>query len=242
MKLIEKVLFIGLASSIFIWKTHVILEAVRPREDKYVCQTIQLCGEAFCHFLSFGFISLHTLYGNAQSIVLMSALLVNLIPISLIITRHREGTITQRISIIKAEAGFPSLHHQLGRFQNNFVDQIDGIELQLPKNWRNVTTTPTSLTSPSTSSLTTSTKTTTSHCNYILESDEAYVTFINPNGVEIMEIIPEEDENISITLRSSTATIDNNGKINLSVSQTMNNSHSNGLHGSDGNFVSLFLR
>ncbi|XP_037932369.1 uncharacterized protein LOC119667152 [Teleopsis dalmanni] len=84
--------FAGVGSSLFIWKTHVIFEAVRPREDKFVRKTIQLCGEAFCQlFLSFVFTSLRTLYGTAQSIVLMSALLVNLIPISLIITRHHEG-------------------------------------------------------------------------------------------------------------------------------------------------------
>ncbi|XP_075154450.1 uncharacterized protein LOC142228048 [Haematobia irritans] len=215
--------FGGIGASLFIWKTHVILEAVRPREDKFVCKTIHLCGEAFCQlFLSFAFTNLRTLYGTAQSIVLMSALLVNLIPISLIITRHREGAITQRISVIKADTSFTPLHHQLGRYANTFADQLDGIEL---RTWKN----------PLMEHHNNVTGADNRHC--LLPTEQVDVTFINPNGVEIMEIIPEEDENVSV-LRSSSATIDNYGKTSsISTSQQMHKSISNGLQMSREGFV-----
>ncbi|XP_065364075.1 uncharacterized protein LOC135957281 [Calliphora vicina] len=209
--------FAGIGASLFVWKTHVILEAVRPREDKFVRKTIFLCGEAFCQlFLSFAFTNLRTLYGTAQSIVLMSALLVNLIPISLIITRHREGAITQRVSVIKAETGFTPLHHQLGRYSNVFNDQMDGIEL---RTWKN----PIMEHHPSVAALALA-----DSGHYMLPTDQVDVTFINPNGVEIMEIIPEEDENVSV-MRSSSATIENYGRNSVSASQTMQKSISNGL-------------
>ncbi|XP_061396611.1 uncharacterized protein LOC133332244 [Musca vetustissima] len=214
--------FGGIGASLFIWKTHVILEAVRPREDKFVCKTIHLCGEAFCQlFLSFAFTNLRTLYGTAQSIVLMSALLVNLIPISLIITRHREGAITQRISVIKAEATFTPLHHQLGRYANTFADQLDGIEL---RTWKN----PLMEHHNSMAAMTLAAAAVDNH-QYMLPTDQVDVTFINPNGVEIMEIIPEEDETVSV-MRSSSATIENYGRTNsMSASQQMQKSTSNGL-------------
>lgn len=210
------------------WKTHVILEAVRPREDKFVRKTIHLCGEAFCQlFLSFVFTSLRTLYGTAQSIVLMSALLVNLIPLSLIITKHREDAFTtKRISVIKAEAGFGSLPLR-GALAANFVaDQLDGLDTAM--SWRNPATEMNSPSSVSTavaavpSALAAAVVDT--HSNYVLATDEAYVTYVNLNGVEIMEIIPEEDETVSI-MRSSSATIDNYG---ISQSQILHKSHSNG--------------
>ena len=200
------------------WKTHVILEAVRPREDKYVRKTIQLCGEAFCQlFLSFVFTSLRTLYGTAQSIVLMSALLVNLIPLSLIITKHREDAFTtKRISVIKAETGFGVLPLR-GALAANFVaDQLDGLDIM---SWRNPATE--SGTAPAAAVAAAVVDT---HSNYMLATDEAYVTYVNPNGVEIMEIIPEEDETVSM-MRSSNATIDNYG---ISQSQPLHKSHSNG--------------
>ncbi|XP_005183061.1 uncharacterized protein LOC101896524 isoform X1 [Musca domestica] len=214
--------FGGIGASLFIWKTHVILEAVRPREDKFVCKTIHLCGEAFCQlFLSFAFTNLRTLYGTAQSIVLMSALLVNLIPISLIITRHREGAITQRISVIKTEATFTPLHHQLGRYANTFADQLDGIEL---RTWKN----PLMEHHNSVAAMTLAAAAVDNH-HYMLPTDQVDVTFINPNGVEIMEIIPEEDETVSV-MRSSSATIENYGRSNsMSASQQMRKSNSNGL-------------
>lgn len=216
---IKRIFGIGIGSSLFIWKTHVILEAVRPREDKFVRKTIHLCGEAFCQlFLSFVFTNLRTLYGTAQSIVLMSALLVNLIPISLIITRHREGAITQRISVIKTESGFTPLHHQLGRYSNSFADQLDGIEM---RNWKN----PIMDHHAAAMAITAAAA---DNRHYILPTDHVDVTFINPNGVEIMEIIPEEDETISI-MRSSSATIENYGRVSVGASQTMNKSISNGL-------------
>ncbi|XP_073834405.1 uncharacterized protein isoform X2 [Musca autumnalis] len=215
--------FGGIGASLFIWKTHVILEAVRPREDKFVCKTIHLCGEAFCQlFLSFAFTNLRTLYGTAQSIVLMSALLVNLIPISLIITRHREGAITQRISVIKADATFTPLHHQLGRYANTFADQLDGIEL---RTWKN----PLMEHHNSVTAMTLAAAAVDNH-HYMLPTDQVDVTFINPNGVEIMEIIPEEDETVSSVLRSSSATIENYGRTSsMSASQQIKNSNSNGL-------------
>ncbi|XP_054728787.1 uncharacterized protein LOC129237853 [Anastrepha obliqua] len=219
-------IFAGIGSSLFIWKTHVILEAVRPREDKFVRKTIHLCGEAFCQlFLSFVFTSLRTLYGTAQSIVLMSALLVNLIPISLIITRHREGSITKRISMITAESAFPPLHHQLGAFPTSIADQIDGIDGQLPRAWKN----PLREQHPATATAALfAAAAAEARNNYMLAADEAYVTFVNPNGVEIMEIIPEEDENVSM-MRGSSATI---GKSHSSVAASQKihpNASSNGL-------------
>lgn len=218
----------GIGSSLYLWKTHVILEAVRPREDKFVRKTIHLCGEAFCQlFLSFVFTSLRTLYGTAQSIVLMSALLVNLIPLSLIITKHREDAFTtKRISVIKAEAGFGSLPLR-GALAANFVaDQLDGLDTAM--SWRNPAT---EINSPSTVSTAVAAVPSAlaaavvdTHSNYVLATDEAYVTYVNLNGVEIMEIIPEEDETVSI-MRSSSATIDNYG---ISQSQILHKSHSNG--------------
>ncbi|XP_055845076.1 uncharacterized protein LOC129911336 [Episyrphus balteatus] len=197
--------FAGIGSALFTWKTHVILEAVRPREDKYVCKTIHLCGEAFCQlFLSFVFTSLRTLYGTSQSIVLMAAMFVNLIPISLLITRHREGAISKRISLIKTDARFESFQplNPLGKLSSHLMaDQMDGIDMQ-QRAWKN----------PMDSEV---------HCNYMLTHEDAYVTFLNPHGVEIMEIIPEEDdENISV-IRSSSATINNYGRISLNASQNI---------------------
>ncbi|EDV30084.1 uncharacterized protein Dana_GF15999 [Drosophila ananassae] len=209
--------FAGIGSSLFLWKTHVILEAVRPREDKYVRKTIHLCGEAFCQlFLSFVFTSLRTLYGTAQSIVLMSALLVNLIPLSLIITKHREDAFTtKRISVIKAETGFAALPLRAA-----LADQLDGLETH---SWRNPgTEMTTATTSPPGAAVAAAVVDT--HSTYLLATDEAYVTYVNPNGVEIMEIIPEEDETISM-MRSSNATIDNYA---MSASQTSHKSLSNG--------------
>lgn len=194
-----------------------ILEAVRPREDKYVRKTIHLCGEAFCQlFLSFVFTSLRTLYGTAQSIVLMSALLVNLIPLSLIITKHREDAFTtKRISVIKAETGFAALPLRAA-----LADQLDGLETH---SWRNPgTEMTTATTSPPGAAVAAAVVDT--HSTYLLATDEAYVTYVNPNGVEIMEIIPEEDETISM-MRSSNATIDNYA---MSASQTSHKSLSNG--------------
>lgn len=212
-------LFAGIGSSLFIWKTHVILEAVRPREDKFVRKTIHLCGEAFCQlFLSFAFTNLRTLYGTAQSIVLMSALLVNLIPISLIITRHREGAITQRVSVIKAEQAFTPLHHQLGRYSNAFNDQLDGIEL---RSWKN----PIMDHHTNVAAITLAAA---DNSHYMLPTDQVDVTFISPTGVEIMEIIPEEDENVSV-MRSSSTTIENYGRSSVGASQLMQKSVSNGL-------------
>lgn len=198
------------------------MEAVRPREDKFVRKTIHLCGEAFCQlFLSFAFTNLRTLYGTAQSIVLMSALLVNLIPISLIITRHREGAITHRVSVIKAEPAFTPLHHQLGRFSNTFADQLDGIEM---RTWKNP------LLEHHNNVAMTLAAATVDNRHYMLPTDQVDVTFINPNGVEIMEIIPEEDETVSV-MRSSSATIENYGRTSNSVgtSQQFHKSISNGL-------------
>jgi len=183
----------------------VILEAVRPREDKYVRKTIHLCGEAFCQlFLSFVFTSLRTLYGTAQSIVLMSALLVNLIPLSLIITKHREDAFTtKRISVIKAETGFAALPLRAALAANLVADQLDGLDTL---SWRNpATTVDMAATTPS---AVVAAAVVDTHSNYMLATDEAYVTYVNPNGVEIMEIIPEEDETVSM-MRSSNATIDN---------------------------------
>lgn len=178
-----------------------------------------MCGEAFCQlFLSFAFTNLRTLYGTAQSIILMSALLVNLIPISLIITRHREGAITQRVSVIKAEAAFTPLHHQLGRYSNVFNDQMDGIEL---RTWKN----PVMDHHPNVAAIALAAA---DNGHYMLPTDQVDVTFVNPNGVEIMEIIPEEDENISV-MRSSSATIENYGRNSVGASQSMHKSISNGL-------------
>ncbi|XP_068159382.1 uncharacterized protein [Drosophila tropicalis] len=209
--------FAGIGSSLYLWKTHVILEAVRPREDKYVRKTIHLCGEAFCQlFLSFVFTSLRTLYGTAQSIVLMSALLVNLIPLSLIITKHREDAFTtKRISVIKAETGlgFGNLPLRTTLAANFVADQLDGLDTLT---WRNPST------EAANSSAAVAAAVVDTHSNYMLATDEAYVTYVNPNGVEIMEIIPEEDETVSM-MRSSNATIDNYG-ISISQSQ-MSQSH-----------------
>ncbi|ALC50009.1 CG14195 [Drosophila busckii] len=213
--------FAGIGSNLYLWKTHVILEAVRPREDKYVRKTIQLCGEAFCQlFLSFVFTSLRTLYGTAQSIVLMSALLVNLIPLSLIITKHREDAFTtKRISVIKAETGFAALPLR-GALAANFVaDQLDGLDTSM--SWRNPAT---EMANVGTGSATIAAAVVDTHSSYMLATDEAYVTYVNPNGVEIMEIIPEEDETVSM-MRSSNATIDNSG---ISQSQMLVKSLSNG--------------
>ncbi|EDW65798.1 uncharacterized protein [Drosophila virilis] len=212
--------FAGIGSSLYLWKTHVILEAVRPREDKYVRKTIHLCGEAFCQlFLSFVFTSLRTLYGTAQSIVLMSAMLVNLIPLSLIITKHREDAFTtKRISVIKAETGFGALPLRAALAANFVADQLDGLDTAM--SWRNPATEMTS-TAPAAAVAAAVVDT---HSNYMLATDEAYVTYVNPNGVEIMEIIPEEDETVSI-MRSSNATIDN---YSMSQSQVLHKSHSNG--------------
>ncbi|XP_016998195.1 uncharacterized protein [Drosophila takahashii] len=213
--------FAGIGSSLYLWKTHVILEAVRPREDKYVRKTIHLCGEAFCQlFLSFVFTSLRTLYGTAQSIVLMSALLVNLIPLSLIITKHREDAFTtKRISVIKAETGFAALPLRAALAANLVADQLDGLDTAL--SWRNPATTSEMATTPS---AVVAAAVVDTHSNYMLATDEAYVTYVNPNGVEIMEIIPEEDETVSM-MRSSNATIDNYA---MSASQTSHKSLSNG--------------
>ncbi|KAH8416792.1 hypothetical protein KR222_004556 [Zaprionus bogoriensis] len=220
--------FAGIGSSLYSWKTHVILEAVRPREDKYVRKTIHLCGEAFCQlFLSFVFTSLRTLYGTAQSIVLMSALLVNLIPLSLIITKHREDAFTtKRISVIKAEASFGSLPLR-GALAANFVaDQLDGLDTAM--SWRNPGTempSPTAVAAAAASvPAALAAAVVDTHSSYMLATDEAYVTYVNPNGVEIMEIIPEEDETVSI-MRSSSATIDN---YCMSQSQILYKSQSNG--------------
>ncbi|XP_037724914.1 uncharacterized protein LOC119556651 [Drosophila subpulchrella] len=213
--------FAGIGSSLYLWKTHVILEAVRPREDKYVRKTIHLCGEAFCQlFLSFVFTSLRTLYGTAQSIVLMSALLVNLIPLSLIITKHREDAFTtKRISVIKAETGFAALPLRAALAANLVADQLDGLDTL---SWRNpATTADMAATTPS---AVVAAAVVDTHSNYMLATDEAYVTYVNPNGVEIMEIIPEEDETVSM-MRSSNATIDNYA---MSASQTSHKSLSNG--------------
>ncbi|XP_016949358.1 uncharacterized protein LOC108024095 [Drosophila biarmipes] len=213
--------FAGIGSSLYLWKTHVILEAVRPREDKYVRKTIHLCGEAFCQlFLSFVFTSLRTLYGTAQSIVLMSALLVNLIPLSLIITKHREDAFTtKRISVIKAETGFAALPLRAALAANLVADQLDGLDTL---SWRNpATTADLAATTPS---AVVAAAVVDTHSNYMLATDEAYVTYVNPNGVEIMEIIPEEDETVSM-MRSSNATIDNYA---MSASQTSHKSLSNG--------------
>lgn len=211
---------LGIGASLYQWKTHVILEAVRPREDKYVRKTIHLCGEAFCQlFLSFVFTSLRTLYGTAQSIVLMSAMLVNLIPLSLIITKHREDAFTtKRISVIKAETGFGALPMRAALAAIFVADQMDGLDT--PMSWRNPATEMTS-TAPAAAVAAAVVDT---HSNYMLATDEAYVTYVNPNGVEIMEIIPEEDETVSI-MRSSNATIDN---YSISQSQMLHKSHSNG--------------
>ncbi|EDV99674.1 uncharacterized protein LOC6564805 [Drosophila grimshawi] len=219
--------FAGIGSSLYLWKTHVILEAVRPREDKYVRKTIHLCGEAFCQlFLSFVFTSLRTLYGTAQSIVLMSAMLVNLIPLSLIITKRREDAFTtKRISVIKAETGFGALPLR-GALAANFVaDQLDGLDT-MAISWRNPTTEITGTTQSGSSGPVAAVAAAVldTHSNYMLATDEAYVTYMNPNGVEIMEIIPEEDETVSI-MRSSNATIDN---YNITQSQVLHKSHSNG--------------
>ncbi|XP_017037238.1 uncharacterized protein [Drosophila kikkawai] len=210
--------FAGIGSSLYLWKTHVILEAVRPREDKYVRKTIHLCGEAFCQlFLSFVFTSLRTLYGTAQSIVLMSALLVNLIPLSLIITKHREDAFTtKRISVIKAETGFAALPLRAALAANLVADQLDGLDTL---SWRNPATEMGASPGAAVAAAVVDT-----HSNYMLATDEAYVTYVNPNGVEIMEIIPEEDETLSM-MRSSNATIDNYG---MSASQTSHKSLSNG--------------
>ncbi|KAH8421261.1 hypothetical protein KR009_007636 [Drosophila setifemur] len=209
--------FAGIGSSLFLWKTHVILEAVRPREDKFVRKTIHLCGEAFCQlFLSFVFTSLRTLYGTAQSIVLMSALLVNLIPLSLIITKHREDAFTtKRISVIKAETGFAALPLRAALAANLVADQMDGLDTH---SWRNPAT------EMATPGAAVAAAVVDTHSNYMLATDEAYVTYVNPNGVEIMEIIPEEDETVSM-MRSSNATIDNYA---MSASQTSHKSLSNG--------------
>ncbi|XP_016976942.1 uncharacterized protein LOC108042943 isoform X3 [Drosophila rhopaloa] len=209
--------FAGIGASLYQWKTHVILEAVRPREDKYVRKTIHLCGEAFCQlFLSFVFTSLRTLYGTAQSIVLMSALLVNLIPLSLIITKHREDAFTtKRISVIKAETGFGALPLRASLAANLVADQLDGLDTL---SWRNPAT---EMAAPG---AVVAAAVVDTHSNYMLATDEAYVTFVNPNGVEIMEIIPEEDETVSM-MRSSNATIDNYA---MSASQMSHKSLSNG--------------
>ncbi|XP_067636423.1 uncharacterized protein [Eurosta solidaginis] len=225
--------FAGIGSSLFVWKTHVILEAVRPREDKFVRKTIYLCGEAFCQlFLSFVFTSLRTLYGTAQSIVLMSSLLVNLIPISLIITRHREGSITKRISLITADSAFPPLHHQLGAFPTSIADQIDGIEMQLPRTWKSPLREQHHGTATAALFAAAAVE---ARSNYMLAADESYVTFVNPNGVEIMEIIPEEEETLSV-MRSSSTTI---GKSHQSVATSQSklppNMSSNGLQQLDEN-------
>ncbi|XP_017156693.1 uncharacterized protein LOC108165139 [Drosophila miranda] len=216
--------FAGIGSSLYLWKTHVILEAVRPREDKYVRKTIHLCGEAFCQlFLSFVFTSLRTLYGTAQSIVLMSALLVNLIPLSLIITKHREDAFTtKRISVIKAETGFAALPLRAALAANLVADQMDGLETL---SWRNPATEMVAMVGgPTPGAAVVAAAVVDTHSNYMLATDEAYVTYVNPNGVEIMEIIPEEDETVSM-MRSSNATIDNYG---MSVSQMSHKSLSNG--------------
>ncbi|XP_017110759.1 uncharacterized protein LOC108134817 [Drosophila elegans] len=206
--------FAGIGSSLYLWKTHVILEAVRPREDKFVRKTIHLCGEAFCQlFLSFVFTSLRTLYGTAQSIVLMSALLVNLIPLGLIITKHREDAFTtKRISVIKAETGFAALPLRAA-----LADQLDGLDTL---SWRN----PATELATAGPGAAVAAAVVDTHSNYMLATDEAYVTYVNPNGVEIMEIIPEEDETVSM-MRSSNATIDNYA---MSASQTSHKSLSNG--------------
>ncbi|XP_030245681.1 uncharacterized protein LOC115564939 [Drosophila navojoa] len=213
--------FAGIGASLYQWKTHVILEAVRPREDKYVRKTIHLCGEAFCQlFLSFVFTSLRTLYGTAQSIVLMSAMLVNLIPLSLIITKHREDAFTtKRISVIKAEPGFGALPLRAALAAIFVADQMDGLDT--PMSWRNPGTEMQTNAAPASAVAAAVVDT---HSNYMLATDEAYVTYVNPNGVEIMEIIPEEDETVSI-MRSSNATIDN---YSISQSQMLHKSQSNG--------------
>ncbi|KAH8300867.1 hypothetical protein KR044_000693 [Drosophila immigrans] len=218
--------FAGIGSSLYLWKTHVILEAVRPREDKYVRKTIHLCGEAFCQlFLSFVFTSLRTLYGTAQSIVLMSALLVNLIPLSLIITKHREDAFkTKRISVIKAESSFGALPLRGALVANFVADQLDGLDVMASMSWRNPATADLSSTTGTAPVAAVAAAVVDTHSSYMLATDEAYVTYVNPNGVEIMEIIPEEDETVSM-MRSSSATIDNYG---ISQSQMLHKSHSNG--------------
>ncbi|XP_030379710.1 uncharacterized protein LOC115627956 [Scaptodrosophila lebanonensis] len=211
--------FAGIGASLYLWRTHVILEAVRPREDKYVRKTIHLCGEAFCQlFLSFVFTSLRTLYGTAQSIVLMSALLVNLIPLSLIITKHREDAFTtKRISVIKAETGFAAL--PLRSLPAHLVaDQLDGLDT-VGSPWRNPSP---DVNTGSAPVAVLAAAVADTHSNYMLATDEAYVTYVNPNGVEIMEIIPEEDETLSM-MRSSTATIDNYGRLSVHASQSLSN-------------------
>lgn len=156
----------------------------------------------------------------------MSALLVNLIPISLIITRHREGSITKRISMITAESSFPPLHHQLGAFPPSIADQIDGIDVQMPRIWKSP------LREQHSGTATAALFSAEARNNYMLAADEAYVTFVNPNGVEIMEIIPEEDETVSM-MRGSSATI---GKSHNSVAASQKihqNASSNGLQQMD---------
>jgi len=153
----------------------------------------------------------------------MSALLVNLIPLSLIITKHREDAFTtKRISVIKAETGFGALPLR-GALAANFVaDQLDGLDT-MTMSWRNPGT---ELTNSSNAApvAAVAAAVVDTHSSYMLATDEAYVTYVNPNGVEIMEIIPEEDETVSM-MRSSNATIDNYG---MSQSQMLHKSHSNG--------------
>lgn len=181
-------------------KTHTIIEAIRPREDNYVGKTIELGGEAFCQlFLSFVCTSLKSLYGTSLSIFLIGSLLINLIPLSLLITRHIECVFRKRISIITSESRFDPLqafHMQIGgKLASAFVDQMDGID-SLPRSWRNPT---------DSNEL---------HCNYMAlkgtpsPDDDSFATFYNANGVEIMEIIPEDEEDNISTMRSSIVTID----------------------------------
>lgn len=175
-------LFGGIGSSIILTKTHIILEAVRPKEDKYVRKTIHLCGEAFCQlFLSFVISSLRTLYGTSLAIFLSGPFLLNLTPLGLLVSKK----ITQQSfnATSKSSKKEDSRYEALpGFFKIKSTEQLDKIELH-QKNWK----------SPHEV-----------HCNYMaVTPEEAHVAYINPNGVEIMEIIPEEDENTSNMLSSS---------------------------------------
>ncbi|XP_055371312.1 uncharacterized protein LOC129605522 isoform X2 [Condylostylus longicornis] len=210
-------LFGGIGSSLVMARTHRVLEAVRPRDDKYVRKTIHVCGEAFCQlFLSFVFCSVRTLYGIAQAIFLMASLLINMIPLALLVTRTTEDILKQQREDILArkiapvapiaqsliptplsEPRFDTLQpftQHISKSNPNILDNLDNIELQ--HFWRS----PMARTMSNLQEL---------HYNFMnLDQEDNFMGYINPNGVEIMEIIPEEDENVSSTVRSSTVTID----------------------------------
>ncbi|CAD7089860.1 unnamed protein product [Hermetia illucens] len=180
-------LFGGIGSSIIFDRTHLILEAVRPKEDKYVRKTVHLCGEAFCHlFLSFVISSLRTLYAPSLATFISGIALLNLIPLALLISGRikKPALPAGRTLKIKEESRYESLPGFF-KIPSKSAEGLDGIELQ-QKSWR----------SPHEV-----------HCNYMaITPEEAHVAYINSNGVEIMEIIHEEDETTS-NMRSSSATI-----------------------------------